>query len=105
MLKKDELFQLRISYIEIGKLVQKYGHGQYNGILNILMGQVKCIDSDEDNNEKLKYLIDSYKRLFISKGSLGDLVIYDKNKEVTKQLNERLNEEIRKVWEIIKDYL
>lgn len=30
----------------------KYGYGQYNGILRILMGQVNCIDSDESNGEK-----------------------------------------------------
>ena len=58
----------------IGKLVQKYGHGQYNGVLNILMGQVKCIDSDEDN-------------------------------EVRNQLNEKLNEEVKNIWKIIKNYI
>ncbi len=32
MIKNEELQQLRVSYIEIGKMVQKYGYGQYNGV-------------------------------------------------------------------------
>ena len=42
--------------MEIGKMVQKYGYGQYNGILRILMGQVNCIDSDESDGESLKQI-------------------------------------------------
>ena len=48
MLRNEDFLELRESYIEIGKMVQKYGYGQYNGILRILMGQVNCIDSDEN---------------------------------------------------------
>ena len=104
MLENDEILQLRTSYIEIGKLVQKYGNGQYNGVLNILMGQVNCIDSVENDDEKMQYLIESYNRLFISRGGLSDFVIYDENYEVRNQLNERYNEEVKKVWAIMKEY-
>ena len=44
MIRNEDFLELRESYIEIGKMVQKYGYGQYNGILRILMGQVNCID-------------------------------------------------------------
>ncbi len=104
MLGNDEILQLRTSYIEIGKLVQKYGNGQYNGVLNILMGQVNCIDSDENDDEKMQYLIESYNRLFVSRGGLSDFVIYDENYEVRNQLNERYNDEVKKVWAIMKEY-
>lgn len=104
MLENDEILQLRTSYIEIGKLVQKYGNGQYNGVLNILMGQVNCIESVENDDEKMKYLIESYNRLFVSRGGLSDFVIYDENYEVRNQLNERYNDEVKKVWAIMKEY-
>ena len=104
MLGNDEILQLRTSYIEIGKLVQKYGNGQYNGVINILMGQVNCIDSDENDDEKMQYLIESYNRLFVSRGGLSDFVIYDENYEVRNQLNERYNDEVKKVWAIMKEY-
>ena len=40
MIRNEEFLQLREAYIEIGKMVQKYGYGQYNGILRILMDKL-----------------------------------------------------------------
>lgn len=105
MIKNEEFSQLRVSYIEIGKMVQKYGYGQYNGILRILMGQVNCIDSDTNYDEKIKYLIESYSKLFISRGGLSDFVIYDADVQLRNQLNEKYNNEVKKVWSIMKDYI
>ena len=68
MIRNEEFLQLREAYIEIGKMVQKYGYGQYNGILRILMGQVNCIDSDESNREKMKYLIERYRKQDAARG-------------------------------------
>ena len=36
MIRNEELLQLREAYIEIGKMVEKYGYGQYNGKLIVL---------------------------------------------------------------------
>lgn len=105
MLKNKDFLQLRVSYIEVGKMVQKYGYGQYNGVLKILMGQVKCIDSDENDEEKLKYLLESYNRLFTSRGALGDFVIYDADSQLRNWLNEKYNNEVNKLWTILKDYI
>lgn len=105
MIKNEEFSQLRVSYIEIGKMVQKYGYGQYNGILRILMGQVNCIDSDKNYDEKMKYLIESYSKLFISRGGLSDFVIYDADVQLRNQLNEKYNNEVKKVWSIMKNYI
>ena len=105
MLKDEEMLQLRASYIEIGKLVEKYGYGEYNGILKILMEQVNCIDSNVNEGEKLQFLIDSYTRRIQGKGGLIDFVRYDKNSEVYDILNEKLGGEFEKVWGILKDYL
>lgn len=105
MMKNEELLQLRMSYIEIGKLVQKYGYGQYNGILRMLKGQVNCIDSDEDYDEKIKYLLESYSRLFVSRNGLNDFVIYDADAQLRNELNESYNDEVKKVWNIIKGYI
>ena len=105
MIGNEEFLQLREAYIEIGKMVQKYGYGQYNGILRILMGQVNCIDSDESDGEKMKYLIDSYSKLFASRGGLSDFIIYDADVQLRNQLNEKYNDEVKRVWNIMKDYI
>lgn len=101
MLNSEELLQLRSSYIEVGKMVQQYGFGQYNGVLRILAGQIKCIDSDFEVNEKEEYLIESYKGLFHSKGGLSDFIIYDKNDEKRDLLNKKFNDELQKIWKIL----
>lgn len=105
MIRNEEFLQLREAYIEIGKMVQKYGYGQYNGILRILMGQVNCIDSDESDGEKMKYLIESYSKLFASRGGLSDFIIYDADVQLRNQLNEKYNDEVKRVWNIMKDYI
>lgn len=105
MFSDNEIAQLRKSYIEIGKLTERYGHGQYNGMLQILMGQIQCIDSDEKLDEKENYLIGSYNLLFASGGGLGDFIIYDQSPEIRNQLNEKYNNEINTVWNIIKKYI
>lgn len=105
MFNADEIIQLRKSYIEVGKLVQRYGNEQYNSILKILMGQIRCIDSDSEEDEKIKYLVDSYKRIFMNSRGLSDFIIYDADSEKTKALNEKLCEEINNIWMIIKPYI
>ena len=105
MLRNEDFLELRESYIEIGKMVQKYGYGQYNGILRILMGQVNCIDSDENDGKKMKYLTESYSKLFALRGGLSDFIIYDADVQLRNQLNEKYNDKVKKVWNIMKDYI
>ena len=105
MIRNEEFLQLRKAYMEIGKMVQKYGYGQYNGILRILMGQVNCIDSYESDGEKMKYLIESYSKLFTSRGGLNDFIIYDADIQLRNQLNEKYNDEVKRVWNIMKEYI
>ena len=105
MIRNEDFLELRESYIEIGKMVQKYGYGQYNGILRILMGQVKCIDSDQNDGKKMKYLTESYSKLFALRGGLSDFIIYDADVQLRNQLNEKYNDKVKKVWNIMKDYI
>lgn len=105
MIRNEEFMQLREAYMELGKMVHKYGYGQYNGTLRIVMGQINCIDSDESNDEKMKYLIESYSKLFTSRGGLSDFIIYDTDIQLRNQLNEKYNDEVKRVWNIMKDYI
>lgn len=104
MFTKNEFEQLRKSYVEIGKMVEKYGNGQYNGIIKILHGQIRCIDSDEDVSTKTEYLVESYNRIFVSRGGLGNFVIYNSNSDIRTRLNESFNSEMKKIWIIVKQY-
>ena len=64
MIRNEDFLELRESYIEIGKMVQKYGYGQYN-----------------------------------------DFIIYDADVQLRNQLNEKYNDKVKKVWNIMKDYI
>lgn len=104
MIGFEQMQELRRSYIEIGKLVQKYGYGQYSGLLKILMGQIKCIDSNEDEKTKHEYLVESYNVLFAQRNGLGEFVINEKDKELRCKLNEKYNSELTKAYQIMKEY-
>ncbi len=108
MLSKEEMLQLRMSYIEIGKLVQKYGGYKYYSVeLKYLMSQVKCIDSDEDDKSKHQYLIQGYKGMVGHKENISEFAICNsgESKEVERQLNRKLDEEWGKVGAIMRKYI
>ncbi len=108
MLSKEEMLQLRMSYIEIGKLVQKYGgYERYSVELKYLMSQVKCIDSDEDDKSKHQYLIQGYKGMVGYKENISEFAICNsgESKEVERQLNRKFREEWRKVGAIMRKYI
>ena len=52
---ENELNELRIWIIQMGKIIQKYGKGHYDHQLRCLESIVNCIDSDADISEKENY--------------------------------------------------
>lgn len=63
----------------------------------------KKFDEIHSNNDEPKWL--KYCRLFVSKGGLSDFIIYDVDVQVRNQLNEKYNDEVKKIWRIMKDYI
>ena len=94
--------ELRRLYIEIGKKVQKYDYDGFTGILNKIMFQIKCIDSDEDFELKKEYLKESYGEIFGFQGGLGNFVIYEEDRELCDKLNTEFLENAGKIWDIIE---
>ena len=46
--------------------------------------------------------MDGYKSIFMGRGGISNFIIYDKNKEIMIELNEKFNRELRKIWKIMK---
>ena len=105
MINQEELLQLRNAYIEIGVIVQKYGCGEYDSTLTLLMDQVNCIDSQDNDEDKLRYLVESYQPIFTSRGALGDFIVYVKDDELRCRLNEEYSNNLEKIWTILKRYI
>ena len=47
----------------------------------------------------------SYSKLFASRCGLSDFIIYDADVQLRNQLNEKYNDEVKRVWNIMKDYI
>lgn len=103
MLKENDLSQIKESYIKIGKTVQKYGGECYNGVLEEIMAQIRCIDSKEDILIKTEYLCNSFSSIFSCEYGIGNFIIYVKDKEDRIRLNEDLYSEINKISTIISE--
>ena len=49
---EKELYELRDIFLQLGKLVQKYGKNYYTIQIKAISDIIKCIDSDENEKEK-----------------------------------------------------
>lgn len=102
---EKELYELRNIFLQLGKLVQKYGEKYYTIQLKAISDIIKCIDSEENEKEKTEYILDRYKILYPSKGGLSDFYIYDDDFQTRLKLNEPLDELKDKLWMIMKQYI
>ena len=55
--------------------------------------------------DKSHFITESYSKLFASRGGLSDFIIYDADVQLRNQLNEKYNDEVKRVWNIMKDYI
>lgn len=102
---EKELYELRDIFLQLGKLVQKYGEKYYTIQIKAISDIIKCIDSEENEKEKSDYILDRYKILYPSKGGLSDFYIHDDDFQTRLKLNEPLNELREKLWMIMKQYI
>lgn len=102
---EKQLYELRDIFLQLGKLVQKYGEKYYTIQIKAISDIIECIDSEENEKEKSEYILDRYKILYPSKGGLNDFYIHDDDFQTRLKLNEPLNELKDKLWMIMKQYI
>lgn len=102
---EKELYELRDIFLQLGKLVQKYGGNYYTIQIKAISDIIKCIDSEGNEKEKTEYILDRYKILYPLKGGLSDFYIDDDDFQVRLKLNEPLDELKDKLWMIMKQYI
>lgn len=102
---EKELYELKDIFLQLGKLVQKYGGKYYNIQIKIISNIIQCIDSEANEKEKTEYILDRYKTLYPSKGGLSDFYIHDDDFHTRLKLNEPLDELKEKLWMIMKQYI
>ena len=102
---EKELYELRDIFLQLGKLVQKYGGNYYTIQIKAISDIIKCIDSEGNEKEKTEYILDRYKILYPLKGGLSDFYIDDDGFQTRLKLNEPLDELKDKLWMIMKQYI
>lgn len=102
---EKELYELKEIFLQMGKLVQKYGEKYYTIQIKVISDIIKCIDSRANEKEKTEYILDRYKILYPSKGGLSDFYIQDDDFYTRLKLNEPLDELKDKLWMIMKQYI
>lgn len=102
---EKELYELRDIFLQLGKLVQKYGEKYYTIQIKVIFNIIKCIDSEKNEEEKTEYILSNYKILYPSKGGLSDFYIHDDDFQTRLKLNEPLDVLKDKLWMIVKQYI
>lgn len=102
---EKELYELKEIFLQLGKLVQKYGGKYYSIQIKVISNIIECIDSEATEKEKTEYILERYKILYPSKGGLSDLYIHDDDFHTRLKLNEPLDELKEKLWMIMKQYI
>ena len=102
---EKELYELKEIFLQLGKLVQKYGGKYYSIQIKVISNIIECIDSEATEKEKTEYILERYKILYPSKGGLSDFYIHDDDFHIRLKLNEPLDELKEKLWMIMKQYI
>ncbi len=102
---EKELYELKEIFLQLGKLVQKYGGKYYAIQIKVISNIIECIDSEATEKEKTEYILERYKILYPSKGRLSDFYIHDDDFHTRLKLNESLDALKEKLWMIMKQYI
>lgn len=100
-----EIESLKKIFIQLEKIIEKYGHGYYEAQLRILLKMIVIIDSDCALSEKKDYIIGYYKSLFSGKGGLSEFYIHNDDYKMRIILNEPLDKLKDELWNIMKNYI
>lgn len=105
IMTNEEIAELRLLYIELGKIVKKYGQRYYFYQLKIILDVIACIDFDMSNEEKTDHLIYYYRILFPARGGLTEFYIHYDDYETRRRMNKPLDDIEDKLRKIMKPYM
>lgn len=104
MTEKD-FCELRELFVQLGKIVQRYGEKYYTIQLEIISDIIKCIDSGINKEEKTEYIRNKYKALYPSRGGLSEFYIHNDDFQTRLKINEPLDKLRDMIWMIMKQYI
>lgn len=98
----DKILKL---YERLEEYLIKYGDNSILQSYKIVKRTIVFLKSDEVNDEKESFVIQSYKSLFSGRGALSEFYIWDNDIEKRRKLNEPFEMIHNEVWEEMEDYI
>ena len=102
---EEDFCELREIFLQLGKIVQRYGEKYYTIQLGIISDIIKCIDSGLNKEEKTEYILYRYKALYPSSGGLSEFYIHNDDFQTRLKINEPLEKLRDNLWMIMKQYI
>ena len=92
-------------FSELEEYLNEYVDYSICSSYKIVKSTVAVLISDEKEDVKKQFLIQSYKSLYTGRGGLTEFCIWDNDFETRKKLNEPLTRIRKELWVILKGYV
>ncbi len=92
-------------FCQLESYLKKYGDISTKNQYRIVDDIIAVLGSDESDEYKFNYTLQSYKSLFTGKGGLTDFYVWDDDFNKRLKINEPYEIITDELWNIFKDYI
>lgn len=92
-------------FYQLQEYLKRYGDTSIRNQCRIVENTIACMNSDEADEYKFNYTIESYRALFTGKGGLTDFYVWDDDFDKRLKINEPYEKITDELWDIFKDYI
>lgn len=92
-------------FYQLQEYLKRYGDTSIRNQCRIVENTIVCMNSNEADEYKLNYTIESYRALFTGKGGLTDFYVWDDDFDKRLKINEPYEKITDELWDIFKDYI
>lgn len=103
-MEEMELKKIKELFMQLSRIVRKYGKSQYRIQLESIDHILECIESDITLDQKIAYILRKYKLLYPPYGGLSEFYIHSDDFKERLRLNEPLDKINDELWQILKEY-
>ena len=96
---------LKKLFIELRDYLELHHDNSIINMFKLVKDTVNVLESDETEDFKSAYVLDSYKTLYTGRAGLTEYYIWDNDYDTRMKLNESLERIRSDLWEIMKQYV
>lgn len=96
---------LKKLFTELRDYLELHHDNSIINMLKLVKNTVNVLESDESEDFKSEYVLESYKTLYTGRAGLTEYYIWDNDYDTRMKLNEPLERIRSDLWEIMKQYV